>query len=536
MSADISLDQPATTDDASTVPHDRRTAMLARWSTIRTAMPWLLIALGITLRCAQYAHDRSMFLDEVFVASNIAHKSFDELRLSLLFDQRAPLGFLWSVKLGCAAFGQSDLALRLAPLLSGILSLFVFHEVARRYIGRGAVMLAMLLFALAAPLIFYSSDLKQYSTEVLMCLVILWTFARMDARPPSAGQIALMGAVGAVSLWFSYTAAFVLAGMAACIGAMVLWERRWSSLWRFGLVGCIWAISFGALYYLQLRNFTRNSDLISFWRGELMPSPNHFSACVRFLAQKLHYLTTDLVGLGFGGLALVAAFFGIKSLYATDRRRLALLVSPIVVTLLASCLKVYPFSGRLILFLSPIPLLLIAEGIDNIRGWNAAHARLLAVCMAALLLVQPALGAKQHLISGRLYTNPLIPNYQFEEAKPVMSYMRDHWQEGDTVYLYSQSYVSFEYYASQYGFRPEDSMRGIMTVMTNPAWTDIRDDLQKLKGKRRVWVFFCHVWPYNGVDEKKLYLYFLDAMGHRLDQIETPDRCDGSAFLYDLST
>jgi hypothetical protein len=213
---------------------------------------------------------------------------------------------------------------------------------------------------------------------------------------------------------------------------------------------------------------------------------------------------------------------------------LALLLSPIAVTLAASCLKVYPFQGRLILFLAPIPLMLIAEGLNDIRRWPLPHARLLAFCMIALLLVQPAAAAVHHLRARSLYTNTLIPNYRFEDAKPVMAYIREHWQPGDVVYLYSQSYVSFEYYASRYGFQPEDSMRGVMTVMTNPAWTQIRDDLHRLQGKQRVWVFFCHLWPYNGVDEKKLYLYFLDEMGRRVDQFETPDPCDASAFLYDL--
>lgn len=520
---------------AATLVRRAQQATITTWPTIRSGLPWLLIALGVALRCVQYLHNRSLFLDEVLVASNIAEKSFGELLRPLLFDQRAPAGFLWGVKSACLVFGQSDLTLRLLPLLAGIVSLLVFYEVAKRYLSRGAVLLAVALYALSASLIFYASDLKQYSTEVLVCLVILWTFSRWDAGPLSVGRIIGMGLVGAVGVWFSFTAVFVLVGIAACVGVSILLERRWSALWRFALVGCIWAIGFGALHVLQLRFFDPNPAWKVFWYDHFMPSPLRFYEGSQFLAVKAQYLVAGLVGLGFSGIGLVAVFFGAKSLFAVDPRRLALLVSPVVVTLVASVWEVYPFQGRVILFLAPIPLLLMAEGIYRIGCWNVAHARLLATCMAVLLVAQPAFAAVQHLSSDEMYVNPLIPKYQFEEAKPVMAYMRDHWQQGDTVYLYSQSYIAFEYYAAGYGFQPEDSEQGILTVLADPAWPEIRADLQRLQGRGRVWVFFCHLWPYNGVDEQKLYLHFLDDMGQRLDQFETPAGCDASAFLYDLS-
>ena len=51
-----------------------------------------------------------------------------------------------------------------------------------------------------------------------------------------------------------------------------------------------------------------------------------------------------------------------------------------------------------------------------------------------------------------------------------------------------------------------------------------------------MWFFFTHVWTANGVDEQKLWLYFLDQMGRRLDQFTVPvDNCDAAVYLYDLS-
>src|SRR6476661_11065301 len=93
---------------------------------LRPWIPWLIVAAGIALRCSQYSFDRSLFLDEAFVATNIAHRSVAELCQPLEFDQRAPAGFLAGVKLATLALGRSDLVLRLLPLISGIVSVVLF--------------------------------------------------------------------------------------------------------------------------------------------------------------------------------------------------------------------------------------------------------------------------------------------------------------------------------------------------------------------------------------------------------------------------
>jgi len=61
---------------------------------------------------------------------------------------------------------EASLVLRFMPLLFGIGALFLFSQVARACLSRGAAPLAVLLFAINEPLIYYSSEVKQYSCDV----------------------------------------------------------------------------------------------------------------------------------------------------------------------------------------------------------------------------------------------------------------------------------------------------------------------------------------------------------------------------------
>jgi len=499
-------------------------------------LPWLCIALGILLRCVQYFHDRSLFLDEAFVATNIANKSYSELLRTLQYDQRTPAGFLWCVKYIYDAFGPSDLALRFVPLVSGILSLFVFFAVAKRYLSGWTISLAVLLFAVSSPQIFYSSELKQYSSEVLAGLVLLWLFVSLDTDKLSFAKILTIGLLGILCIWFAFTSVIVMTGIGLCFGILKLMRREWSEIGRFAIVGCLWLAGFFALYMVQLRHFESNPDWKQCcWAGEFMPLPPRSIEDLRFFLAKAYHFTTSLLGLDLPGIGVIATFFGILSLLQKNCYRLGLLLLPIAVLFFISGLKIYPCGGRVILFVAPLMILLISRGVAEICSWEDPRTKLLGGLMALLLVTVPSAMATHHLVKNVPYLNPLFGGYLHEETKPVMAYIREHWREGDVVYLYNQSNVAFEYYAPQYGFTEKDFIRGIMAGLVCPPWQQVQKDLEKLRGKPRVWVLFSHVWTLGGVDERKLYLFFLDQMGRRLDEFGPAKNSNGSVVLYDLS-
>jgi hypothetical protein len=57
-------------------------------------------------------------------------------------------------------------------------------------------------------------------------------------------------------------------------------------------------------------------------------------------------------------------------------------------------------------------------------------------------------------------------------------------------------------------------------------WKDYEEDIDQLRGKRRVWLLFSHLH-----DQEKFLLYLLDSRGTRLDDFKS---AGAEVYLYDL--
>ena len=105
------------------------------------------------------------------VADNVIGRRLWVLLTQPLADgQVAPPGFLIVSRTAVVAFGTSEYALRLFPLLCSLASLALFARIAARVLrGPGAV-LAMALFALSPGIALYAAETKQYSSDILVAL------------------------------------------------------------------------------------------------------------------------------------------------------------------------------------------------------------------------------------------------------------------------------------------------------------------------------------------------------------------------------
>lgn len=168
--------------------------------------PITLIGFGILLRTVQYAANPSLWVDESALALNIIQRTYADLFQPLDYGQAAPVGFLLLEKFVSLRLGIGEYALRLIPFLSGIASLFLFHALAKRCLVREAVPWALFLFAIASPLVYYSSELKQYSSDVCITLAILLAGIRAREKNLDLFSVAMFGAAGAVGIWFSQPA------------------------------------------------------------------------------------------------------------------------------------------------------------------------------------------------------------------------------------------------------------------------------------------------------------------------------------------
>src|SRR3972149_226445 len=109
----------------------------------------LTLAAGAAIRLWQYALNPSLWMDEAFLALNIADRDFAHLLEPLSLNQAAPPGFLFVQRAAFDLFGTNEFARRRFPRACGLAALPLFWLVARRVLSGPGLLVAALLFALS---------------------------------------------------------------------------------------------------------------------------------------------------------------------------------------------------------------------------------------------------------------------------------------------------------------------------------------------------------------------------------------------------
>ncbi|HET9906311.1 MAG TPA: glycosyltransferase family 39 protein, partial [Anaerolineales bacterium] len=183
------------------------------WSRIKPDfLWWFVIGLGILLRVRQYLVNRSFWADEASLAFNLANRTFSGLAQPLDYHQGAPIGFLLIEKLAILLFGNNEYAMRLFPLIAGIIAIYLLYLLAKTYIGLSGVF-ALLAFSVGWYLIYYASELKQYSSDVMIALLLVYLASKCIQEQAQARDFVVLGIIGAIAIWVSHPSVFVLAGV-----------------------------------------------------------------------------------------------------------------------------------------------------------------------------------------------------------------------------------------------------------------------------------------------------------------------------------
>ena len=493
-------------------------------------LTWLLVGLGIGLRLIHYAYNRSLWTDEAALAGQIVTRSFGEV-LGPLDDpvQVAPFGFLIALKLLAEVLGSHELVLRLFPLLCGVLSMGLFPFLARRVLRPGAVPVAVALFAVSDPLVYYSSEVKQYSCDVLVGLLIYMAVVNAPRRPWPAWWGPLAVLTGLLAIFFSLSASLILAGVGIVWMGDALRERRWRALASFALLSMLWAAAFFAVYLPSFLNVPVESYPKTWPRDFFRPAPEFFlpgplwsPAAGIWLGRAFLRIFSMTLGWKLAALPACVFLVGCVRFWGDRRRLLLLMLTPIAVNVIVSGFDLYPFGHRMLLYLAPALILLVAEGAWHILSLRSAR---VGPIFLALLVGLPLITSG--FLRSESYGLLFVPQGR-EEMRSVVTHIKDRRLPGDAVYVYWFAPISFRYYWSRDGEGFDDCTFGAVTLGDPKLYLP---ELEKLRGKGRTWLVFSHVYGREPMTEETTYLGHLDLMGTRLDEHRVPG---ASAYLYDL--
>jgi hypothetical protein len=491
------------------------------------AIWWSLIALGTVLRLRQYLANRSLWADEASLAINLVSRTFQGLTLPLDYEQGSPIGFLFIEKLLIVALGNRDYVLRLFPLFAGVAATYLIYRIARLHLGKAGIF-AVLMFATSGQLIYYSSELKQYSSDVLMAVLLVYLASACFKERVQVKDFLLLGMGGMLAIWISHPAAFVLAGIGLVLGFEKLTRRdRVSILWVLGL-GAAWMAAFGLEYVVSLRHLVADEFLQHYWNKAFVPLPPWSNR--RWFVDTYFSLVFTSLNRGSWTLALLLAILlaaGSLSMLARNWKLALTILLPFLVALIASALQKYPLKLRFLLFLVPLVLLLAAEGLRYLYAlvskWRRGPALAFYILLSSLIFV----------LSGAYRLETLFRPIMGANIKPVMEYVSRNRNPDDTIYVYHGSDPAFKYYAPFYGLDTGEVIVGFDTTRKKIALEGFFSDMDRLRGNPKVWFIFSDIVDCGGCegDMQAFYVDYLNGLGTMLDSF----RASGAnAYLYDL--
>lgn len=516
---------------------------------------WLFICIGIFIRFTQYLLNHSLWIDESFVALNILDRSYLELFKPLEYNQGAPIGFLLAVKFATQIFGDSEYSLRLFPFLSGIFSIFLFYKIARWFGTLTTTAIAVGLFALCDRLIYYSAELKQYSSDVFIGLLLYFLAIQQLGKRITYIKLITFAVVGAIAIWFSHPSVFILAGIGITLLISAWVKKEWSKFSKYIAVSFAWLASFIAFYLVSIRELSNNAALQKSWdsnHNSFMPLPPVNLNELKWYFEKFFEIFNYPSGLYLTGIAAIAFIIGCQSIFSSNKQKFYLLISPVLFTLLASGLHKYPFKGQLLLFIIPSILLIVASGTQEIIQKTYSNFKIFSIGFVCLLFLHPF-----YYVALSLNAPQIPPNFEYqrirEDIKPVLNYVEENQKPGDIIYVYYASQYAFKYYLNRYNFdyNPENKVKNeipqdwfkpalpsyppqiIVGKYSRDDWSIFEREIEDLIGNERVWFIFSHAHDRrSSLDEEDAFLYLIDRKGKKLDSYKSTE---ASAYLYDLS-
>ena len=379
-------------------------------ATVFKALLISAVLLGIVLRLRAYLSGRSLWLDESSLALGFVDVGLTELLLNPLPNfQSAPPGFLLLTYLSISVFGLSEFSFRAVPLIASVLSVVIVFFIAKKYL-QNFLARAFLIgaFAVSPVLIYYSSEFKQYSVDVLAVsffALTLTTNIRALNKPLRGLLIA-----GISLLVFSSLIAIPVFGIWVLARYLIANKVNLASLWNFIKQNALLIfipVLFIALHGLHVVINRKVDGMVEYWTGAggLPPADGGFVSWLGlriantlaepFVSQQISLPRDELDPLISWLPMLVLILIGLSKPSKVSLFALGVIAIPVVLSIAV----IYPLGGRLTLFLIPMTLLLAAKGIDTILDRSLVVGGVGVIVLAGAVTLNPIMTSGYYFLT-----------------------------------------------------------------------------------------------------------------------------------------
>lgn len=475
---------------------------------------YLVLIIGTIIRLRQYLANRSFWIDEAALAINIRDRDYSQLLEALEYQQIAPIGFLYLEKYLTSTFGHGEMVYRLFPLLASIASIWLLYKLCMVVINKEVALISSFLFIISTILTYFSSELKQYSSDIFFGLLILWVWHKLNTNKTVLRSLSV-GVVGAIGLWFSNVLVIVLSSIGLVNLVYLIFNRKLKPLLNSIPEYLLWAISFSINYYYFIFDHPHSEGMKKYWASKFMVTDS-FTESVEWIWYSLATTFSDSIGFYQAFRVPLFLFFGGVVISVFTHRKRLIFFFPIIIHFILSGIKIYPYDTRLVLYLIPFYLIFVSISIDyisKIRFLKRAN------ILVSIIIIYSITGV--YLSKAKDYF--ATPNMR-EHIRPTLSYIKQKMKKDDTLYVYYGSLRPFRFYAPMMDFTTSSI---IMGRYPNSLDENFKLEISRLNG--RVWILFSHLWPPDGIE-------YIDNQIIRKDFIDYYETTGSKVYLVNIPT
>jgi hypothetical protein len=478
-------------------------------------MIFFTIGFGIFLAVSQFVFNRTLWTDELLLATSIIQRNPLLLLQPLDFYSVAPILFLQLEKLFSLFIPDTDLALRTLPLIAFIGSIYLlFRILTKIHPNKYAVLIGLALFAFNSPLIYYASEIKQYMTDVFAASLIYFLLLKDYTNDQS--KFKYLGIAGTVFIFLSNVAPIILftAGVFLVFhhGLKDVEIRR-----KLIKIFSVWTISFGIYYYFFIWRHPATGPMLNYWTQLDVFCPKPFTEeFYIFILNKLASVRGRLFQFGIVGELLINTLLGAGILSLILRRKVGYLILtcvPVFLHLFLSGLKMYPFDVRLVLYLCPIFIIISSFGVNELI--NVLFADLKIERIRFLALAIPIWFSTLFYSNGFYWTS--FP-FKKDESKKSIGYVNENKQPEDQIYVMPFAILMFNYYHNTNGL-PLNAKN----IILGRRLGTMEEEAQRIAS------LHGRVWIITGGDGDAIIVK-LNELGHQLED----EFKEAGAFLFDF--
>lgn len=394
----------------------------------------MLAALPILLLSPNYMLGHPYWLDESWVA--LTERA--PLSQLLMTAASTPIGWVGLMLLVPGGGEQHQRLLPLAFAIGTVIFAYLFARDLRwptPGYGRIAGTVTALLVAIA-PIALLRQDLKQYTADAFVTLLILWLVVRLEATW-SGRRLWTLAAISVVGSLVSYASMFVVAAAFVALVVVAAVQRRRRRLIDTVIAGA--ATASGLIIVALVFILPGVSDaLATYWKSSYLSLGDGPWALIGEIWDRFDALA-PLLGFKWAWLAVLFAITGVVVVARLGRMAAALILPILYVEMIAlGLLDKYPFlNQRTSHFLLLLTVAFAAIGISGLaaslqRRWRTIGSfALIAMVAFVFYAVSPYIGIES------------IPN---EDARSQARSVEENFRPGDTILVSSPGRWAFAYY------------------------------------------------------------------------------------------